>query len=68
MGNIENDDITIIGRTYRNDDKYTSLIIPKELAKALGIENSKVSMSLLDDFDGNRHLLVSKYYSEIVID
>lgn len=44
------------------------MIIPEEFAKALGIEKSKVSMSLLNDFGGNRYLVVSKYFKEIVID
>ncbi len=34
----------------------------------MDIENSKVSMSLLDDFDGNKHLLVSKFHREITIE
>jgi hypothetical protein len=61
---------TLIGKTIKIDDgnNSTALIIPKEFAKALGIENSKVSMSLLDDFSGNRCLIVSKHYNEIVID
>ena len=69
MGNIKNDDGAIsIGRTYSNSDNSLTLTIPKEFAKELDIENSKVSMFLLDDFQGNRHLLVTKYYNEIVMD
>lgn len=70
MGNIEENDgygVTFIGRTYRNDDQTTSLMIPTDLAKDLQIENSKVSISIIDGLDGNRHLLVSKYCSEILI-
>lgn len=69
MGNIEYDDgAGLIRRTYRIDDKSTLLIIPVEIAKKLQIENPKVSMLLLDDFEGNRHPVVSKYYNEIVIE
>jgi hypothetical protein len=63
------DDVTLIGKTIRDiEDNSTALIIPKEFTKVLGIENSKVSMSFLDDFGGNKHLVVTKYYNEIVID
>ncbi len=69
MGNSEEEFNTLIERTHRNDyDGSTELSIPKEFAKALDIENSRVLMSLLDDFSGNRHLVVTKYYNEIVID
>ena len=74
MSNIEENDgngasVTLIGNTMRDiDNNSTALIIPKEFAKELDIENSKVSMSLLDDFQGNRHLVVSKYYKEIAIE
>ncbi len=74
MGNIKEneenvDGVPLIGKTIRdNDDDSTALIIPEEYAIALGIESSKVSMSLLDDFSGNRYLIVSKYRHEIVID
>lgn len=72
MGNTEENDygdsVMSIGKTIRdNDNNSTALIIPNEFAKSLDIENSKVLMSMLNDFDGNRHLLISKYYKEIVI-
>jgi hypothetical protein len=68
MGNIEYDDgPVLIGITYRNDDNSTLLVIPAEIAKNLRIENSKVSMFLLDEFGGNRYLKVFKYHKEIVI-
>jgi len=58
----------LIGRTITNDENNsTILIIPNEFAKALGIENSKVKMSLLYNFDGGKHLLVTKFHKEIVI-
>jgi len=44
------------------------LTIPYQIAKELDIENSKELMSIIDDFDGSRHLLVSKYHREITID
>ena len=70
MSNNECDDgVTLTGRTCRNEyDSSTTLVIPKEFAKELDIESSKVSMSLLDDFGGNKHLVISKYYKEIVIE
>jgi hypothetical protein len=59
MSNIEeNDDdgdsVILIGKTIKTDDdnNSTTLIIPKGFAKALGIENSKALMLLLDGFDG----------------
>jgi hypothetical protein len=70
MGNTKEnngsgDGVMLIGKTIRDDkNNSTALIISKEL----DIENSKVSISLLDDFSGNRHLLVSKYYNELVMD
>jgi hypothetical protein len=76
MGNIKEnegnvDGVPLIGKTIRdndNDSDSTALIIPEEFAIALGIESSKVSMPILDDFSGNRYLIVSKYHHEIVID
>lgn len=72
MSNIENDDdnnVTFIGRTQPNkNDNSTSLIIPLESAKELDIENSKVLMSLLYDYEGNKHLLISKFHREIIMD
>ena len=69
MNNTKYDDgAPLTGRTFRNDDKSTLLAIPNELAKSLQIENSKVSMLLSCDFDGNKHLAISKYHKEIVID
>jgi hypothetical protein len=66
-GNV--DGVPLIGKTIRdNDNDSTALILPEEFAIALGIESSKVSKSLLDDFSGNRYLMVSKYHHEIVID
>jgi hypothetical protein len=75
MGNIEEngvngDRIPMIGKTVKIEDvnNSTALIIPKEFAKALGIENSRVSMTVLDDCDGDKHLLVTKFHKEIVIE
>ncbi len=69
MSNSIAESNTLVGRTCRNDcDGSTVLSSPKEFCKALGIENSKVSMSLLKDFGNNKYLLVSKYHNEIVID
>ncbi len=69
MINTEDNNDILIGTTCRNDDdKTTSLTIPKEFARKLEIENTKVSMSLVNDCEGNRHLLVSKFHREIVID
>lgn len=50
----------LIGKTSRDDNSdFTYLVIPKEVAKELDIENSKVSLFLLDDFYGNNLLIVS---------
>ncbi len=70
VSNIEDNcssNVTVIGRTYGGDES-TILLIPTELAKNLQIESSKVSLSLLNDLDGNKHLLVTKFQKEIVID
>ncbi len=60
----------IIDKTIQeiSDGNSTALVIPNEFTKELQIENSKVSMSLIKDLDGNKHLLISKAYVEIVID
>jgi antitoxin component of MazEF toxin-antitoxin module len=71
MGDVENFiNAPIMGKTIQdiNDGNTTALVIPKEFAKELKIENSKVSMSLIKDLDGNKHLLISKVYIEIVLD
>lgn len=71
MGEVENfENAPIIGKTIQdiNEANSTALVIPKEFVKELQIENSKVSMSLIKDLDGNKHLLVSKAYMEIVLD
>jgi len=71
MGEVDNfTNAPIIGKTIQdiNDGNSTALIIPQEFAKELQIENSKVSMSLIEDLDGNKHLLVSKAYIEIVLE
>lgn len=69
MGNIEyNDDgAAIIGRTYRNDENSISITIPKEAANGLDL-GSKVMISLLENRDGDRSLLISRLYREIIID
>ncbi|MDP9016584.1 MAG: hypothetical protein M3M87_07525 [Thermoproteota archaeon] len=65
---IKGASVRLFRKTQDNDNDKTALIIPKEFAKELDIGNSKVSMSLPDDFGGNRHLRVCKHYKEIVID
>ncbi|KAA2283559.1 hypothetical protein [Candidatus Nitrosocosmicus sp. SS] len=71
MGDVNNGtNAPIIGKTIQdiNDNSSSALVIPKEFANELQIENSKVSMSLIKDLDGNKHLLVSKAYVEIVLE
>lgn len=72
MDNTEENDengVTLIGRTIRDDNKNsTALIIPKEFVRLMDIENSKVSMSVLEDFEGDRYLIVSKFHNEIVME
>lgn len=71
MSNIENvndDSITFIGRTQQNENENsTNLTIPNQFAKELHIENSQVSISLLYDYEGSKHLLISKFHREILI-
>jgi hypothetical protein len=47
-----------------NDNNSTALTIPKEISLQLDIEKSKVSMSVLEDCDVDRHLLVTKHYRD----
>ena len=58
MSNIENvddSDVTFIGRTLQDaNNTSTSLTISLELAKELDIENPKVSLSLLYDYEGSK--------------
>lgn len=71
MGEVDNfTNAPIISKTIQdiNDGNSTALVIPQEFARELQIENSKVSISLIKDLDGNKHLLVSKAYVEIVLD
>jgi hypothetical protein len=64
MGDVIFTDAPIIGKTIQdiNDGNTTALVIPNEIAKELKIENSKVSMSLIKDLNGKKHLLVTKAY------
>jgi hypothetical protein len=71
MGDVDNcQNDPLMGKTIQdiNEGNSTALVIPKEFAKELQIENSKVSMSLIKDMDGKKHLLVSKAYTEIVLE
>jgi antitoxin component of MazEF toxin-antitoxin module len=70
MGEVNFTNAPIIGKTIQdiNYGNSTALVIPKDFARELQIENSKVSISLIKDLDGKKHLLVSKAYTEIVLD
>lgn len=71
MGNSDyNKNPIQFGRTYRADTDIdsTNLTIPNDLAKELDIENCKVSIAVLRDFKGRKHLLISKYCREILLD
>ena len=71
MGDVENyTNVPITGRTIQdiNDDKSTALVILNEFVKELNIKNSKVWISLIKNLDGNKHLLVTKAYVEIVLE
>lgn len=71
MGEVDNfANAPILGKTIRdiNDGNTTALVIPQEFAKELNIDNSKVSMTLIKDLDGSKHLLVSKAYVEIILE
>ena len=62
--------LVLHGITYssNSDDNTTTLSIPKEFAKELDIENCKVSITVLHGFGGHKHLIISKYHREIVLD
>lgn len=71
MGEVDNFiDTPVMGKTIQdiNDGNTTALVIPKEFVRELNIRNSKVSMTLIRDLDGNKYLLVSKAYVEIVLE
>jgi hypothetical protein len=70
MNNKDSMTLVLYSRTYGSDsdDNITILTMPKEFAKELDIENCKVSMSILRDFRGHKHLLISKYHREIMVD
>jgi hypothetical protein len=64
MGNVDNFTYApIVGKTIRdiNDGNSTALVIPKEFARELQIENYRVSMSIIVDPEDNGHLLVSEF-------
>lgn len=64
MGNVDNfTNAPIVGKTIRdiNDGNSTALVIPKEFARELQIENYRVSMSIIVDPEDNGHLLVSEF-------
>lgn len=71
MGNIENNSdcsVTRISMTLLNNEhNSTSLEIPIEFAKELNIENSKVLISIVNDVDGSRHLMITKFQREILM-
>lgn len=58
----------LIGKAIRDKDKSTLLVIPAVTAKKLQIEISKVTMLLLNNFSGNRPLVVPIFHNEIVIE
>jgi hypothetical protein len=72
MSNVKrNGSVVVYGRTYRSDsgdDNDATLTIPKEIAKELDIENCKVSITVLRNFNGRKYLMVSKFHREIVLD
>lgn len=51
-----------------SDEKATTLTIPKAFAQELDIENCRVSMTIMHDCDGSKHLMITKYYREIITD
>lgn len=67
MGNANNCIVTFIGKTCRNDDDTTSILIPTDFANEINIGNSKVLISLFENDCNEKFLLVSKLYREIVI-
>ena len=64
MGNVDNfTNAPIVGKTIRdiNDGNSIALVIPKEFARELQIENYRVSKSIIVDPEDNGHLLVSEF-------
>jgi hypothetical protein len=64
MGNVNNfTNAPIVDKIIRdiNDGTSTALVIPKEFARELQIENYRVSMSIIVDPEDNGHLLVSEF-------
>jgi antitoxin component of MazEF toxin-antitoxin module len=64
MGNVDNfTNAPIVGKTILdiNYGNSTAMVIPKEFARELQIENYRVSMSIIVDPEDNGHLLVSEF-------
>ncbi len=53
----------LIGKTYRNNTNSTILTIPKEFARKLEIEDSKVMLCIMET-DCGECLLISKLQSK----
>ena len=69
MSNIVSESNTLIVRTYRNVyDGSTALTITIEFTSELDFGDSNVSMSLVENYDGEKGLILWKLYREIVID
>lgn len=62
---VVNTDMSI-GKTYQNNTNSTVLGIPKEFAKRMDIESSKVSILLVEE-EEVKYLVILKLSNEILI-
>ena len=63
------DSLPVLGKTHKSiEEDLVCLTIPNHIIKELGIENSRVSISLLYDYGDGKHLLISKFHREIILD
>ncbi len=60
-----NNTVNVIGKTSRNDDDSETMVIPKQFAQKLGFENSKVIITLVENYHGGKILVVTKLFEVI---
>lgn len=66
MNSIKNNTEMLFGKTHTNNTNSTSITIPREFSKKLGLQNSKVIMYLINS-NGMDHLVLSKFDNKELI-
>ena len=65
MIDMRNKTVNVIGKTNRNDDNSETMVIPKQFTQKLGFENSKVTVTLVENYYGDKCLVVAKLFEVI---